>query len=174
MLLVIDKLRDLRWSSLMAVYLQGNLENGKEFYPDLPENQQLMQAEQAFYDYLQKDFFSHEGDLYCIWEENGSYRSALRLERYEDGLLLEALETHPDFRRQGYAQRLMEAVLQQLQPTKLYSHIRQRNIASIAVHEKCGFRKISDVARYVDGSVNTHSGTYLYERQSDAVYKEVL
>jgi GNAT superfamily N-acetyltransferase len=81
-------------------------------------------------------------------------------------LLLEALETHPPHRRKGYAEQLIYAVLEKYRPEKLYSHISHRNGPSIGVHQKCGFRKISDAARYADGSVNSRCGTYLYEENA--------
>lgn len=165
MLRICDRLTQIHFGRLMQVYAEGVAENGAEFYPDLSENEQILRAEQDFYAYLQTGFFTQPGDLYCIWEENGAYVSALRLQRYQDGLLLEALETHPDQRRLGYACRLIQAVLEELRPEKLYSHISHRNAPSIAVHQKCGFRKISDQARYADGSVNSRCGTYLYEKQ---------
>lgn len=166
MLLIYDRLSKIRFGQLMQVYAEGVAANGREFYPELPENQQILRAEQDFYAYLQTGFFTQSGDLYCIWEENGAYVSALRLQRYQDGLLLEALETHPNHRRRGYACRLIQAVLDKLQPPKLYSHIGHRNFASQATHMKCGFQKISDHARYADGSVNTYCGTYLYESKN--------
>lgn len=166
MLLVCDCLKQLNFSALMALYEEGNRENGAELYPNLPSGQQLLCAEQDFYAYLQTGFFTQPGDLYCIWVEEGTYRSALRLQQYSDGLLLEALETHPAHRRKGYAEQLICAVLEKYRPEKLYSHISHRNGPSIAVHQKCGFRKISDAARYADGSVNSRCGTYLYEENA--------
>lgn len=163
MLLVCHTLSQLRFGQLMEVYRESVGENGAEFYPDLSAGEQLLRAEQDFYDYLRSGFFTQPGDLYCIWEENGCYISALRLQQFADGLLLEALETHPDHRRQGYGEKLIRAVLTQFQPEKLYSHIGHRNVASQAVHQKCGFRKIADHARYANGSVNSYCGTYLYE-----------
>lgn len=165
MLLLCDKLSQIRFGQLMQVYAEGAAENGADDYPNLPPNEQILRAEQDFYAYLQTGFFTQPGDLYCIWEENGRYISALRLQKYQDGMLLEALETHPDYRRQGYASRLIQTVLEELRPERLYSHIGHRNIASQATHLKCGFRKIADHARYVDGSVNSHCGTYLCEKK---------
>ena len=164
MLLLCDKLSQIRFGQLMQVYAEGAAENGADDYPDLPPNEQILRAEQDFYAYLQTGFFTQPGDLYCIWEEQGVYVSALRLQKYQDGWLLEALETHPDYRRQGYACRLIQAVLEELHPERLYSHIGHRNLASHATHLKCGFHKISDHARYADGSVNSHCGTYLFTR----------
>ena len=162
MLVICKRLSDLRWSELMAVYAEGNEENGAEFFSHLSKNEQLLQAEQSFYDYLKRDFFARPEDRYCIWQEQGRYVAALRLHPYGDGLLLEALETRPEYRRRGYAERLIKAVQMEFQPQKLYSHIGHKNAASIAVHLKCGFVKIADTARYLDGSVNAYCGTYLY------------
>ena len=169
MLLLCNRLSQLRFGQLMQVYAQGAAENGAEFYPDLSANEQILRAEQDFYAYLQTGFFTQHGDLYCIWEEKGVYISALRLQKFQDGLLLEALETHPDYRRQGYAGRLIQAVLEELRPQKLYSHIGHKNLASQATHLKCGFRKIADHARYADGSVNSYCGTYLYETENAGI-----
>ena len=166
MLLIYDRLSQIRFCQLMQVYAEGVLENGAEFYPHLSPNEQMLRAEQDFYAYLQTGFFTQPGDLYCIWEEKGIYVSALRLQQYQDGLLLEALETHLDYRHQGFAQKLIRAVFDELKPTRVYSHIGHKNLASQATHIACGFRKISDSARYADGSVNSHSGTYLYEAKN--------
>lgn len=166
MLLLCQRLSQLRFGELMAVYAQSVRENGEEFYPALSPSEQILRAEQDFYAYLQTGFFTQPGDLYCIWEEKGRYVSALRLQSYRDGMLLEALETCPDDRRHGYAAQLIRQVLDELHPEKVYSHISHRNAASRAVHEICGFRKISDNARYADGSVNSHCGTYLYESKN--------
>lgn len=166
MLLIYDRLSQLRFGQLMQVYAEGTAENGAEMYPHLSPNEQIRRAEQDFYVYLQTGFFTQSGDLYCVWEENGSYISALRLQRYQDGLLLEALETHPSCRCKGYAKRLIRSVLDTLHPIRVYSHVGHKNLASQATHLACGFSKISDQARYVDGSVNSRCGTYLFETKN--------
>jgi hypothetical protein len=81
MLLIYDRLSQLRFGQLMQVYAEGTAENGAEMYPHLSPNEQILRAEQDFYVYLQTGFFTQSGDLYCVWEENGSYISALRLQR---------------------------------------------------------------------------------------------
>ena len=166
MLTIATGLRYLHFGQLMAVYEEGNRENGEAFYPHLSTQERILRAEQEFYAYLTECFFTVENAAYYIWSDQGHYVSALRLEPYQDGLLLEALETHPDYRRQGYAEKLIRAVLEEVHPPRLYSHIGHHNIASIAVHQKCGFRKISNHARYADGSVNSRCGTYLYETKN--------
>lgn len=163
MMLVIKDLHRLRFGELMEVYAESVAENGADFYPECSENEQILQAQQDFYAYLAQEFFAQEQDCYCIWEEDGRYVCALRLQRYRDGLLLEALETRPQARRRGYAEKLIHAVQAQIGEQVLYSHISHKNAASIAVHRKCGFVKISDSAVYADGSVNDRCGTYRYQ-----------
>lgn len=166
MLKVVTKLRELEFSALMAVYAEGNRENAGEFYPQLPENQGVLQAEQDFYAYLKESFFPVSGAAYFIWEEGGRYISALRLEPYEDGLLLEALETAPEERQKGYAKALIRAALQWVWEqggSPVYSHVSKRNAASLAVHFACGFRKHMDYAAQIDGSVSYHSLTFCFQ-----------
>lgn len=164
MLTVAKSLHQLHFSDLMAVYAEGNRENGEDFYPHLPLEEQILQAEQDFYAYLSDCFFRTAGAAYYIWSEKGQYVSALRLEPYQDGLLLEALETHPDHRGRGYAKALINAALAEAECDKIYVHIGRRNAPSIAAHTACGFQKILDHAVYADGSVLHTSDTYLYEK----------
>ena len=161
MLYLATKLRKLDFSALMSVYEEGNRENGALLHPQLPEGQQLLWAEQSFYQYLSEVFFLTAGAVYAVWVENGSYVSALRLEPYEDGLLLEALETAPAYRRKGYAEKLLRAVQAEF-PQKIYSHVSKRNTPSLAVHKKCGFRQVLDYAKYIDGSVVRNAITLCY------------
>ena len=153
-LIVAKALREMSFGKLMEVYAEGNLENGRDLWPDEPEGRQIALAEQEFYQYLQQVFFRTKDARYLILEEGNRYISALRLEPYQDGLLLEALETAPGYRNQGYAAALVRAALETVGNTKVYSHVGKRNAASLRTHEKCGFVKILDRAVYADGSVN--------------------
>lgn len=164
MLVIAKSFRDLRFSELMQVYEQSNLEAAEE-RKNLPPMFALQLAEQDFRQYLQEVFFRTKGAVCCIWEENGHYVSALRLEPYRDGLLLAALETAPAFRKRGYASALIQAVQQYLAAcgnVKIYSHVNKQNIASVCTHEKCGFRVISDRAVYLNGSVDSRCSTFLH------------
>ena len=160
MLCVVKRMGELDFAALMEVYEEGNLENGEELWPELPEGLRLLNAEQAFHQYLRECFFKTAGARYALWVAEGRYVSALRLEPYQDGLLLEALETHPDHRREGYAGNLIQAVLAALPGEKIYSHVSKRNTASLKTHEKCGFQRILEHAVYADGSVLTSAYTY--------------
>lgn len=162
----VNRLSELNFGKLMEVYEEGNRENGAELYPEEGPEQQLLFAEQNFYQFLQETFFKTPGAVYALWVENGRYISTLRLEPYRDGLLLEALETRPDRRRRGYATRLMAKVLADKGGQRIYSHILKGNIASVKTHERAGFRKILDYSVYVDGSVNRACDTYCFEGES--------
>lgn len=168
MLKIVTRMREMNFYALMDVYREGNEENGALAYPHRSASEQLLLAEQDFYQYLVQCFFSVNGAVYALWEEKGKYLSAVRLEPYEDGLLLSALETMPQYRRQGYACRLIQGLqhwLSQHGAMKVYSHVSRRNEASQRTHRCCGFRKILDHAVYSDGSVLTGSDTYLFEVQ---------
>lgn len=166
MLIVIRSMRELHFGRLMDVYAQTNRDTAGERWPSEPESHAVALAEQDFYNYLSACFFRTKGAIYFAWLESGRYVSALRLEPWRDGVLLEGLETAPERRNCGYACVLIRAVQAYLREqgiVKLYSHIRKRNLASVAVHEKCGFRKLYDHAVYADGSVDSRAGTYIYE-----------
>ena len=165
MLKIYCKLGEMNFSKLMEVYAEGNADNAAEFYSDDDPSVGMMNAEQDFYQYLKEVFFNSKDAVYAIWEENAVYISALRLEPYQDGLLLEALETHPDYRRKGYARKLLCAVLAYLKSSNykvIYSHIHKQNFPSIKTHLSCGFARIAEHAVYIDGSVNSHSCTMSY------------
>ena len=156
MLKIVKSMNQLRFSELMLVYYECNLENGNESYPHLSPDAQIREAEMDFYHYLKDVFFQTNDTFYAIWEENDRYLSALRIEPYKDDWLLCALETVPDERNRGYATSLINALLDYLRTfdkTKVYSHVSKDNNPSIATHMKCGFKIEKDHAIYLDGSV---------------------
>lgn len=157
MLHLARNLTQLRFGSLMEIYEEANREHGQMLWPDEPEMRQIQLSEQDFYRYLNEGFFRTPGAVYAVWEAGGQYVSALRLEPYRDGLLMEALETTPEQRRRGYAAALIQAVQEELKRqggAKVYSHVDKRNTPSLKTHAKCGFRPIADYAVCVDGSVS--------------------
>ena len=164
MVIIASSFPELSFSKLMQVYLEGNLEKAREEYGHYSEYAGLHLAEQDFYQYLRECFFSTPGAGYAILEENGVYRSAVRWEPYLDGLLISALETAPSERRKGYGEKLLREVLQHVD-AKVYSHVSKKNLPSLAVHKKCGFRIISERARYLDGSVNSRAFTLCCEKE---------
>lgn len=114
------------------------------------------------YDYLIYDFFRGENAIYAIWISGGEYVSALRLEPFEDGYLLEALQTVKEHRRKGYAKSLISGVLNYMCGTNalpIYVHINKRNKASMEVHYACGFRPYLQFAKLIDGTVTGNACT---------------
>lgn len=165
MLKIICSLHELDFQQLMNVYEEGNIITGKEVYPNLPENLQILYAEQDFYTYLQT-FFKDPNARYAIWVEDDRYVSALRFETYNNGLLVTALETAPAERNKGFAVSLLRAVLLFLRSQGngiLYSHIVKDNMTSVNVHLSCGFQIISHEAKYLDGTVRSDSYTLSIE-----------
>ena len=160
MLHIAKAMNQLNFSALMEVYEEGNRENGEDLWPELSEGLRLLNAEQAFHQYLRECFFTTPDAVYCIWLEEDRYVSALRLEPYQDGLLLEALETAPAYRRKGCAAALIRAVLEVFGTQKIYSHVSRRNTASLRTHESCGFYRVLDHAVYADGSVMRNHVTF--------------
>lgn len=161
MLKLIRSIGELDFTRLMDVYIEGNLENGEAFYPHLSPREQQLRAEQDFYAYL-REFFRTPGGVYALWEENGRYISALRLEPYKDGLLLEALETMPEYRRRGCGKKLILAALEAVRkekPCPVYAHVHKRNRPSLEIHKACGFVRVSEQAVFIDGSVSDRSCT---------------
>ncbi len=155
MLIIAHSLKELHFRQLMDVYAQSNFE----------ANKSLLESEQDFYTYLREYFFRDPKAFYAVWESDGAYRAALRMEPYKDGHLLEALETAPDERGKGYATMLVSGVLDWLSEqgsVSVYSHVNRSNAASLAVHKACGFKKILDYAVYIDGSVLRDSVTLSY------------
>lgn len=145
---------------LMDIYREDNIENTDYFYPDMKDKAHaLARVEQDFLHYLETDFFFKPGNACWVLEENGVWVSALRLSEIAPGdYYLEALETHPDFRRRRCAVRLLEAVLAELRaqgPFRLRDCVGKKNVPSLGVHEKCGFRiAAQDGTDCLSGEVN--------------------
>lgn len=143
MLRVIKSSREIPWDQLSCVY-------GGE-------------VDRAF---LGRGFFNEPGAAIYLWTVGDAAVSALRVERWMDGVLITALQTAEGCRNRGYARMLLSAALEHLGQQgsgRTYAHIHHRNRASVCVHEKCGFRMIADTARLLDGTVTAQMGTYLRE-----------
>ncbi len=160
MLVIVDSMRELNFRQLMDVYEELNLHQGRILFPHESFAQWPLLAEQDFHQYLRECFFPTPGAVYAVWQVAGRYVSALRLEPYMDGLLIEALETLPACRGMGYAGELLMAVKARYEKIALYAHVDKKNIPSIHVHERCGFYRIMEHALFADGSVLPGSCTY--------------
>ena len=164
MLHIIRNSRAMDFSQLMNVYEDSNRLWAQEHYPYLSESEQQLRTEQDMYGNLQC-FLLDRRAFYALWEQDGVYVSAVRFEPYEDGLLLEALETAPAARGKGYATALVRAALSQMtEKCPVYAHIQRNNTASVKVHRACGFEKLYDHAIFVDGSVSQRYYTFIYNK----------
>jgi len=142
MLIYAETLSDLDFPMLMTVYAESNRENVLDgCAPDLPA------VEADFHRYLARDFFTRPGAKYVLWTTEEGYVSALRLRPWEDGLLLEGLETAPAFRRRGCATQLIRGVCAG-QKVPLYAHVNKKNAPSLAAFAACGFTRLLEYARY--------------------------
>lgn len=164
MLKLVKTMKELPLPQLMALYEESNRDIGEQRYSREPEPRQLQLAEEDFRQYLSQVFFSTPGAMYALWLVEGIPVSALRLEPYRDGMLLEGLETAPNHRIRGYASRLVAAVQTLPGMERLYSHVGKRNYPSQIVHERCGFQEVADHAAYIDGSVTTHAVTLRWDK----------
>lgn len=158
MLLVItDKMSPAEKEKLMAVYEESNGENAQDMFPDDSPEIARKKVHEGFGQYLD-EFLADPQNTYYIWEEQGAYRSALRLTKLTDFYYMEALETAPDCRRNGYAEKLMNAVITYLKRAHnpvIRSCVSKKNEKSLAFHKKCGFRidQMEAVQYYVNPSV---------------------
>lgn len=165
MLKIFHTPKELNKAQLMTVYEQSNRDEGKQRYPYLPENLQILRAEEDFCAYVDV-FLKDERSIYAIWTSDDVYCAALRIEAYRDGYLLSGLETALTARRKGYATELVKEFqnyLKKFGAYKLYSHVSKTNRASMIVHMNCGFVRVLDHAVYVDGSVFHNVYTLCYE-----------
>lgn len=149
MILRITRYCDLNERKLMDVYSESNFENTDYFFPNETDKAvAVRKVEEGFCGFLKDEFYANAGNAYWILEENGIWVCALRLNLIEKGLYyLEALETKPDCRKQGYATKLMNGVIETLKSDgsfRICDCISKKNVASIRTHEKCGFRIVSD------------------------------
>lgn len=149
MLLTLTDLHELDCSQLMAVYREANLENAAYFEPEARDSDQAVRrCEDQFWAYLQDEFFTGPGRVYWVLEQNGLWVSALRTTEVEPRrFYLEALETHPDYRRQGFATELLRAMQQSLAangPFEIRDCVRRTNLPSVRAHLNAGFVVAAD------------------------------
>lgn len=143
MLRRISSLSETDGAELMAVYRESNRENAAWFAPGAPTPEEgLRRTEAGFLTWLREEFLPLEENALWVWEENGIPLSALRLTQMEGFLWLEALETRPDRRGQGYGERLLHALETELARrggASIRSCVSRANIPSLALHRKAGF-----------------------------------
>lgn len=149
MLLRITSFANLDKRKLMDIYSESNAENAAHFYPEETDKEAaLRKAEAGFLHFLENDFFKWSKAACWVWEESGTWVSALRTCEIQAGsYYLEALETHPEHRKRGYGSSLLSGVLNAMKkdgPFRLCDCVSKNNAASLKTHEKCGFQIVSE------------------------------
>lgn len=161
MLIKITDYNDIDESKLMAIYAEGNLENTDYFYPQIADKAiAVKKVERDFCNYIKTEFLNGK-NAYYVWESDGIWVSALRLNCIADNFyFLEALETAPSFRQKGYASQLLSAVTDELKSKgsfKICDCVGKKNIASLNTHKKCGFKIVSENAYdYLQNEIDDH------------------
>lgn len=163
MLHKITSFEEIDGRKLMDLYQEGNLENAEYFYPEEALPTAIRKCEADFLQFLEMKFFRREGSEYWILEAEDTWVSALRLNRIADNFYyLEALETHPGYRKKGYAVCLLNSVIDDLKhrgPFRLCDSVGKTNTASVRTHQKCGFEIVSESAfDYLNNE--TDAGSY--------------
>ncbi|MBE5906465.1 MAG: GNAT family N-acetyltransferase [Lachnospiraceae bacterium] len=163
-------LESMNLQKLMEIYREGNEENISYFFPDETDRLAgLRKVEQKFHDYLKTDFFSKEGNIYYVLEEEGNWISAIRLfpvEGKKNTFYAEALETAPEYRRKGYAKKMMNLLFGKLKEDgsfEITDTVNKKNEASLKLHLACGFEIFKDPAVCVlNGHVDERAYTMRY------------
>lgn len=128
---------------VQEVYKEASLEIARERYPEREEWSDVIREEEAYFVGFLKRFMEHEKNRYYVLEIDGKWVSALRMTKLDDFYYMEALETAPEYRRKGYAVELVGEVISLLNKYGrlcIRSNVNKINTASLATHEKCGFR----------------------------------
>ena len=118
-----------------SVYSEASYEVAKK------EHKTIREAEQYYVEKFLDKFKNRNETTYYVWEVNGEWVSVLRLIKLDDFYFMEALETAPEHRRKDYASQLIQTLTQQLEDEHaiIRSKVRKTNIASLRIHQKCGF-----------------------------------
>ncbi len=146
MLLAIKTPEDLDIPKVLAIYRSDSLENCQGMFPEEPTPEAALARYEAGYTaFMQNEFFARPGRLWMVETADGLWASALRLLPFEgpNTWKVEALATHPDHRRQGYAARLLTDTIRYLEENHgeitLLSDVGKRNAASLQAHLRGGF-----------------------------------
>ncbi len=167
MLIVETKMSGQLLRKLAEIYRESLARQGGECYPDETEFRQIALAEAQLGSFLREDFFQKDGICCCLWLECGKPVSALRLWRDSDGVLLEGLETAPEYRGHGFASRLIAAVQEKCpSDVPIFSHVNRKNTVSLSIHRKLGFRTVRQSARCRNGEVSCCYITLRWERSA--------
>lgn len=167
MLKILDIITNEELKKLLYVYEESNSELFKKMY--INNYSSKADAENNLIrDYAKflKEFQSDKKNSICVWEHNGIYRAGLRLINLGHGVwFLEALETSPNDRNNGYAKLLLNSCIEYLKrcnTKKLECLIGRTNTLSQRTHESCGFIKTNLSPLNWDETIYKTAKKYIY------------
>lgn len=173
MIIKLNQLSDVQAQLLMPVYRESNRQNVPHFFPEVTDIEKgLALVEEAYRQWLREDFFEKDNTACYVWEEEGVWLSSLRLHEVGDReYFVEALETHPDYRRQGHAEKLLKGMIKALSKTgavRIHSYTSLKNVASQKIHQKCGFKEVEGkVFDYTTQEFVDHAVGFLLEEETE-------
>lgn len=151
------------------IYSEASYEIAKEKHPEVEGTEDLeeaIKAEELYFVEFLKKFMSKTQSRYYVLDVDSQWVSALRLTKIEDFYYMEALETSPEYRRNGYAAQLISEVIALLKANDeviMRSNVNKTNVASLATHKKCGFEiERENAINYITGKENERSFGMVY------------
>lgn len=164
MLIEVKELSDKEAILLMSIYQESNKKNISCFFPEIQNDEQgLKMVEESYTKWLRDDFLKNKNTFCYVWEEDNVWISSLRFHCIDSKVyFIEALETHPEYRRKGYAEKLINSIIEGLKENgdfDIYSYTSITNIASQKTHKRCGFLIVEEkpfdyiTQEYVDNAV---------------------
>jgi ribosomal protein S18 acetylase RimI-like enzyme len=147
-LLVFHSFDNVNMKDFLSVFKESSVENATRWYPDLSQEEALQQYENGYIRYMQTDCGDEGGTLFIL-SDNEHYVSSLRLyAKAPKEYYLEALETHPDFRKKGYGKELLLQMQRHLREQDtdyvITAHVEKTNAASLNTHRAAGFEITAD------------------------------
>lgn len=165
MLIEVKRLSDKDAILLMSIYKENNKKNIHCFFPKIHnEDQGLKMVEEEYTKWLRDDFLKSKNTVCYVWVENDVWVSSLRFHCVANKVyFIEALETHPEYRRRGYAEKLINSIIDRLKENdnfEIRSYTSITNVASRNTHNRCGFLTLDEkpfdytTQEYVDNAVS--------------------
>ncbi len=154
-------------AAFFEIFKESSTENAIAWYPELTASEALKKYEDGFLAYMQEIFRKEHGAL-ALLSQDGIYVSSLRLyPRDPNTFLMEALETKPDRRKQGFASEIIRRTISCLEEKhgriELISYTGKRNIASQHAHLAAGMKQICDYWEDEQGEKDRTQVTFSYK-----------
>ena len=109
------------------------------------------------------DRYIDKGTMYVL-DDNGVKSECIVTDEGNGIIEIKNIATVPDYQGNGYAKALIDFLVKEYGGK--YSVLQVGTGDSpltVPFYEKCGFRRIADTARLLDGTVTSRLGTYEYE-----------